>query len=94
MGNAPAVLLRVNLADLDPTRAENPEIREMFLRPLPEPKGEREIFVPSTEDLQHLVDRNPEAFQGLAPTQRQWIQMRHPDLHWPEAMASRAVGAG
>lgn len=93
VGNAPAVLLRVNFAELDPEQAQNPDIREMFLRPISAEEQSQELYTPTTEDLTYLAGRCPDAFSGLTQQQRAVIQSHHPELVLPQGEPSAVAAA-
>ena len=93
VANVPVVLLRADLTHLDPLRAENPQIRELFLQPLTAEEKAGKPFALSTEDLQYFVTTHPEVFLGLDLQARSRIERHHPAVVWPEVQAARAVEA-
>jgi len=80
VGNAPALLLRVNLTSLDPDNARDAGIRRLFLTPLAAEERTPQEYLMPDEDVRYFLAEKSDLLRRLRPDQREALQQQRPDL--------------
>jgi hypothetical protein len=90
--NAPAVLLKVNFTSLQPEKAENPQIRKMFLTP-PRPEEQYPPYRVTPDDLRYFFVFKTDVFRHLSARQLAVIEQHHPGLKIASLLQPEAAAA-